>query len=112
MEEQTLSALIHCITASSPSAASWASSQPITACSSPREKRREEVSRRLSELEKTQALQEQRLASGDRKFQEVIDSIKKLRDELRDDHKKLDEKVNDIQKTLARSIWQGVAEQR
>ena len=78
----------------------------------PERERRENVAHRLAELEKETALQKQRLESGDRKFQEVIDSIQNLRNELRADHEKLEGKVDDIQKTLSASVWRAVGEER
>jgi len=78
----------------------------------PERQRREEVSKRLYELERKQSLQEQRLEHGNQKFEDVIETIEKLRSELRSDHEKLEGKVDDIQKTLAASIWRAVGEER
>ena len=78
----------------------------------PERERREDVAKRLTELEKETALQKQRLDQGNRKFEEVMSSIDKLRNELRADHEKLEGKVDDIRKTLAASVLQGVGEQR
>ena len=78
----------------------------------PERERREQVAHRLAELEKETALQKQRLESGDRRFDDIMDTLEKLRNELRTDHSKLESKVDDIQRTLAASVWRGIGEER
>ena len=62
------------------------------------------------ELDKRLALAEQRLESGDKKFQEVLDAISALRTELKADHKALDDRLRNLENALAKSVWRGVGE--
>ena len=78
----------------------------------PEQRRRENVAQRLQELEKKQALQEQRLDSGNTKFDEVLAAIRELKAELKGDHAKLEERMRAIENAVAASVWRGVGEQR
>ena len=76
----------------------------------PEQKRREAVAQRLQELEKEQALQKQRLDSGNKRFDEILAAIDKLRIELKADHTLLDDRLRALEKTVAASVWRGVGE--
>lgn len=78
----------------------------------PEKERQAKVAGRLSALETKQALQEQRLESGNTKFDEVLAAIKELKAELKGDHAKLEERMRAIENAVAASVWRGVGEQR
>ena len=78
----------------------------------PEQRRRENVAQRLQELEKEQALQKQRLESGDRKFNEVLAAIEKLRVELKADHTLLDDRLRKIETAFAGAVFRGIGEAR
>ena len=74
----------------------------------PEKQRRAGVEARLNEVEKKQALQEQRLESGNKRFDEILGSIEKLRQELKADHTLLEGRMRSIEQAVAASVWRGV----
>ena len=58
---------------------------------------RKEVERRIVEVEKQQALDKQRMESGDRKFTELVADIKEIKACLQE-----------LKVAVASSVWQGV----
>ena len=69
------------------------------------------------DLDKRLALAEQRLESGDRKFQEVLDAIERLRVDLKADHACLERRFDTLEERLRKveagfqaSVFAGVGE--
>ena len=73
----------------------------------PERKRREDVEKRLSELDTKHQLMEQRLESGDKRFSDICTEIKQIREALHRQELAF-EKLN---ATISRSVWRGVAEE-
>ena len=72
----------------------------------PAKQREDKQNERLKDIEKEQALQAQRLDSGDRKFTEVCESIKAMREDIND----LKIQVAKTNTLLEKAVFRGVGE--
>ena len=66
----------------------------------PETARRKDVESRLTEIEKEQALTKQRLEHGEEKFDEILEAIKELRTEMKEQFAGLDNRLRHVEQAV------------